>query len=107
MIYVASPYSHHDDDARHHRYVEVRDYMGGLYERGILAYSPICHCHPIAEEYELPKDFSFWAEMDERILSVCTEVHVLELDGWEYSAGVKAELAIADKMGLPVKYVVP
>lgn len=87
------------------RYRDVRDYVGQLYENDMPAYSPICHCHPIAEEFSLPTDWDFWAQMDERILSVCTVVHVLTLEGWEDSQGIKAELAIAGKMGLPVVYI--
>jgi hypothetical protein len=105
VIYVASPYTDLDESVRGQRYREVRDYIGQLYESDLIAYSPICHCHPIAEEFSLPTDWAFWAEMDERILSVCTCVHVLMLDGWKDSQGIKSELSIAEKMGLPVVYI--
>ena len=35
----------------------------------------------------------------------CKCVLVLKLDGWEESTGVKAEIKIAESLGIPVEYV--
>jgi hypothetical protein len=33
------------------------------------------------------------------------EVWILKMDGWKESKGIEAEIALAEKLGLPVKYI--
>ncbi len=73
---------------------------------GKLVFSPIAHTHPIAA-YDLPGDWAFWRRYDRAMLQRCDELAVLQLDGWEESIGVQAEIAIAKDLNLPVRFITP
>jgi hypothetical protein len=45
--------------------------------------------------------------MNREFLRGCDEIVVLMLDGWEESEGVRAELAIAAELSLPIGYLAP
>ena len=69
--------------------------------------SPQRHCHPIAVRVGLPHNWEFWHKFDSEMLRCASEVWVLRLPGWETSAGVKAERAIAHELGIPIKEIDP
>ena len=106
MIYLASPYAHPDPQVRDERVRQVCAHGARLVREGRLVYSPIAHSHLLAEQ-GLPSDWPFWAEHSRWMLSACRELVVLALPGWEESTGVKAEVAIATELGLPVRFVAP
>lgn len=54
-----------------------------------------------------PGGWEFWEAYDRDMISRCDEVAVLRLSGWENSTGVRAEIAIAEELGLPVRYLDP
>ena len=64
MIYIASPYNDADAAVRHDRYQQVAAFTAQQARNGYLVYSPICHWHPIAEVYDLPKGFKWWQKLD-------------------------------------------
>lgn len=107
LVYVASPYSSHDKDLVEARNVGVAMAMGYLMNTNdeYSFYSPICHTHPIATHCKLPGDWAFWKRFDETMLSRCEELWVFCMEGWRESIGVTAEIAIANDLGLPVKYL--
>lgn len=105
LVYLASPYSHEDPDVRKWRFLRAVDAAVLLMAQGHLVFSPIAHSHAIAARHGLPCDFGFWAEFDERMIAACDAMVVLCLDGWAHSAGVTAEIALAEQMGKPVKYL--
>ena len=72
---------------------------------GTHVFSPISHTHPIAEAHALPGEWAFWEAYDRAMLSRCSRVIVLQLEGWEASVGVAAELEIAREMGLKVEFL--
>lgn len=76
-------------------------------QEGLVIYSPIAHCHPIAVRVGLPRDWQFWEKFDRTMLSNAKELWILKLPGWECSRGVAAERAIAEKLGLPVRELDP
>ena len=102
MIYLAGPYSHPDTDIRRERYEQLTAYAGRLMASGKHVFSPITHSHPIAVTGGLPLDWEYWQEYDRKIMSVCTEMHVLMLPGWKESKGVSAELQLARELDLPI-----
>ena len=106
MIYVASPYTHRDWAMREERYQAACRQVADMLCRGVEAFSPICHSHPLAG-YGLPGDWAFWRDYDLKFLEMCDEIWVLMLDGWEESTGVQAEIAAALKMGKRVVFVEP
>lgn len=75
-----------------------------LLKEGHRIFSPIAHSHPIAL-FGLPKEFDFWSGYAEEMISLCSEVWVLKLNGWDVSVGVQAEIKLAEKLGKPVKYI--
>lgn len=105
MIYIASPYSHPDKSVREQRFRDACHYASVLFQSGELAFSPIAHSHPIAVIGDLHLGFSFWQEFDLKAMGMCDAVHVLMLDGWEESKGVKSEIEHAQSIGLEIHYV--
>ncbi len=102
FIYLASPYSNHHATIREERYERVcavaAHLMADKYE---VVYSPIVHCHEIAQKHSLPKDFPFWRKINFGMLAKASKIFVLTLDGWEESVGVRAELDLAFSLSIP------
>lgn len=122
MIYLASPYSGALKDwyvagmSEHmlekklnnlmeYRYNAVMTYVASSLSRGSPLFSPILHSHEMAKKYDLPKTFGFWQKINHRMIDACSEVRILQLEGWEESAGVKDEINYAISKGIPVTYV--
>ncbi len=106
VIYVASPYTGSVQE-RNQRFREVRAYTAKLLEQGKTAISPIVHNHSLTALYNLPTDFAFWQNFCLNLLTVCDQMHVLTLKGWEESAGLQAEIVEAGKMEIPIVYIDP
>ena len=104
MIYLASPYSHPDPAVREVRFRTARRVTAELVHTGRCVLSPVVHGHPLVE-FGLPTDWSFWQRVDRAYLERCDEVLVHVQDGWELSAGVKAEIDHARTLGKPVRYL--
>ena len=105
MIYLTTPYNHPDPDVREGRFRAACDVAGHFLARGVYVFSPIAHTHSIALARDLPHDWEFWREYDRQMLDACSELWVVQMDGWRESVGVAAEIEIARESGLPVKYV--
>lgn len=71
----------------------------------VHVFSPITHNHPLNVEYGKNPGWGFWSEYDSKMLSVCDEVWVLELENWWQSRGVAFEIELAGKLGHPIQYV--
>lgn len=105
MIYIASPYHHPDPAVMHQRFHAVCTEVAAIMRKGLVPYSPIAHNHYLACNFDLPRDWSFWEHYDLHILSVCDGLWVLMLPGWKESRGVAAEIAFAERRGIPVCYI--
>ena len=92
-IYIASPYSDPDPKVRDRRYNQVAYYAASLLLQRRWAYSPVIHCHELAKNYRFPTSFAFWAEYNFTMLTAAGLLHVLQLEGWDRSVGVCAEVA--------------
>ena len=104
MIYLASPYSSHDPDTRQWRYEQaVSNAATLIHEYREAVFSPIAHSHPIAL-HGVAGTWETWAEMDLALIAICRELVVLELPGWKQSRGIAAEVAEAERLGIPVTY---
>jgi hypothetical protein len=106
LIYVASPYSHHDAAVRQVRFESACRVTAELIRQGKASYSPIAYSHPLCR-YGLPLDWEFWQKHDLQFLEMCSEVIVLKLPDWERSVGIQAEIAAARAMGKPVTFLEP
>jgi hypothetical protein len=107
LIYVASPYTHLLPGVRLFRFEQVCYYAGELMNEGKVVFSPIAHCHPIQAMHNLPCDWEYWQKTCEAYLSCCYKLIVLQLDGWDTSVGVQAEIKLASALGLEIEYVKP
>jgi Domain of unknown function (DUF1937) len=95
IVYVAAPYSDPDPEVRIRRFEAVTRYAATLVAAGRIVYSPLTHSHPIdlvLIERGVSCDSDFWVTFDEAFMAICTEIHVLKLDGWERSSGVNREI---------------
>lgn len=92
MIYVASPYSHPSAAIRVYRYREVEKYTVDLLRARSWCFSPIVHCHKMANRHSLPFTADYWQEYNFHMLERADALHVLKLPGWEDSRGVQAEI---------------
>ena len=104
-IYLACPYSHPDKEVREQRFRAANRAAGNLMQEGLHVYSPISHTHPIAVECELPKGWDYWEAFDRIYISFCYKIVVLKIEGWEQSKGVRAEMAIAKEMNIPIEFM--
>jgi len=110
LVYIASPFTHNNPAIREARFVEAVICNGWFLDRykdrDTFFYSPIAHAHTIALRSELPHEWQFWAAFDECFLSKCDELWVLTVPGWKRSTGVVAERKIAEKYGLPIRFII-
>ena len=103
MKYLASPYSHPSPLVREIRFQKASWAASVLMRSGHLIFAPIPHSHPIAR-YGCPGSWEYWSEFDKTIFSVCKELAILTLDGWEQSTGIAAEIDLAKAAGKPILY---
>jgi hypothetical protein len=55
----------------------------------------------------LPGTWAYWERMDREMLSICSELWIMKLDGWEDSEGLQDEIAIASEWRKPVVFIEP
>lgn len=104
MIYLASPYSHPDAAVRDARFEAACRATAELVLAGRVVFAPIVMGHPLVA-HGLAGDWQFWERFDRAVLERCDALYVLQLDGWQESAGVRAEIDIAIDLGLPVAFL--
>lgn len=95
MIYLASPYTHEEPSKRQERYLAVAQATVRLTRAGLHVFSPIVHGHALSTVGRLPTDWAFWEGFDTFMIKACTTFAVLQLPGWEASAGVQSETSFA------------
>lgn len=107
MIYLITPYSNPNPAVMEARFEAVTKKAAELLNRGDFVYSPITHRHPIAVRHALPRDSNFWKDYNIHVLSKCTVLIVVELDGWLLSEGDNAEIKQTLTWRMKVVYVQP
>lgn len=106
LVFLASPYSHHDQLVREERYVAALEFCAEAAKRRVPIFSPVVHWHLAARTFRLSTDANFWWELNRPILDHSDILYVLKLDGWERSIGVGLEIKRAKELGKPIDYVV-
>ena len=104
LVYIASPYTDSSLIVRELRARSAARYAAQLCHNGTHCFSPIAHGHAFTE-FDVPLDFAFWKAFNARFLSLCDEMHVLMLQGWEKSAGVTDEIECYARAGKPILYI--
>ena len=105
MIFVSSPYTHHDPAVQQGRFETVKAYTAKLLSQRLVAFSPIVYCHPLAIAHSLPGDAQFWKAFNWEMVNHSNAMHVLCLEGWNESSGVKMEMEWADSLSIPISYI--
>lgn len=106
MIYLASPYSHPEEQVRNDRYyIVMKVAVEQYFQKGLIVYSPIIHWHVAAFMHDLPGDHETWMKQDKGMIRISEALHVLRIDGWDTSKGVKSEIEFANLLEIPVVYV--
>lgn len=65
-------------------------------------FCPIAYSHQFVE-HGLGGDWNFWMGFDLDFIDRCDRLYVANMDGWEKSVGVQAELRYALSRGIEVK----
>ena len=104
-IYLASPYSSPEPFVQEERYLKACRATHYLLAQKIWVFSPIVHCHELAKMVDLPKDATFWKDYNFAMLAGASKLIILRIEGWEASAGVRAERAEADRLEIPFEYL--
>ena len=106
IAYLATPYTHKDPEIKEKRFKLVNRVAGELMrQRNEIVFSPISHTHPIAKSCELPGGWEYWLEFDKAFLECCFKLYVLQIEGWDTSKGVMAEIKIAEDLGIEIEYI--
>jgi hypothetical protein len=103
--YLASPYTHPHLRVMRERYSQALPALNWLLSKRIWTFSPIVHCHSLAERFGLPRDMDFWASYNRAMLVPASTLIVLTIDGWTLSRGIDSELRIAAEEHIPIKYL--
>lgn len=104
VFYLATPYTHPDIDTKRSRGRKAMKAAVDLLNLGVYVFSPIAYNTPM-EEHDLPSNWEFWEDYDKAFVRRCDAVLVLQMDGWDKSVGVKAEIEYAEMLGMPVFYI--
>jgi len=105
-IYLASPYSSIVKAVCNDHFQVACKAAAKLMREGYNVFSPIAHSHPISQYIGNHLDHDFWLNQDLSFLdSWADEMWVLMIDGWDESKGIAAEIMHAEKISLPVKYI--
>jgi hypothetical protein len=110
IIYLACPYTHADHRVREGRFKSATAAAAELIRQGYIVYSPITMTHPLdvvlaGDTDTLGSDY--WIKFDEAFMAVCSEMIVLQIDGWDQSQGIKREMDYFKRRGKPVRFLSP
>jgi nucleoside 2-deoxyribosyltransferase len=108
IIYLACPYTHPDRAVRERRFQLATETAAALIKRGHIVFSPITMTHPI--DSVLAGNAStlgseFWVTFDEAFMDICSEMIVLDIEGWKRSSGIQREVAYFEMQGKPVRFI--
>jgi hypothetical protein len=104
LVYLASPYSG-TPEQEESRFQQVAALAAEMMNARVNLFCAIAHSHPIAVAGGLPRDWEFWQRYDEEIIALCGHLVVAtEIEGWDKSKGVAAEVEIAVRLGVAVTY---
>jgi len=113
LYYMASPYTAKDAQGNSptEKLLEDRAERATkaaieLLKQGVYVFAPIAYNAPWERhENNLPKEWWFWQKYDEAFVERMDALIVLQLEGWQHSTGVKAEIEFATKIARPVIFL--
>lgn len=107
FYYLATPYSNYPGG--HDAAADAADREAGLLiKHGIMAMSPIAHCHRLFKSgYATGGDWETWKKWNQAMILSSRAVIVCKLDGWQESKGVQAEIDLCKTLDKQVIYMEP
>jgi hypothetical protein len=111
--YLASPYSAREGTGaeryalRQKRFYRAMHALQWMSNKRLWAYSPIVHCHEMADRYSFPTDYHFWNDMNHAFIRPAESVTILCILGWRESAGVTHERQFATEIEKPIHFLLP
>ncbi len=110
IVYLACPYTHPDEAVRRYRFDMATLAASRLVAEGHIVFSPITMTHPIdlllaGQQGTLGSHY--WVQFDKAFMECCSELRVLNLDGWEKSSGVGREMDFFRTKDRPISYIEP
>jgi hypothetical protein len=107
IIYLACPYTDKDPTVRLRRFELATAAAATLVRRGLVVFSPITMTHPmdVALSSDSTLGSNFWVEFDEAFMDKCSEMIVLQIEGWEQSSGIKREIECFKNAGKPISFM--
>ena len=106
-IFIAIPYNHPDDEVKKYRLDTIKSHCIKIFEEGNAPVSPLLMGLSLADHGGLPTDTNTWVSYCKTLVATCDEFHVLTVDGWDNSLGVKTEINTGLEFGLEIKYINP
>lgn len=107
LCYIGSPYSFYRFGLER-AYADVSEVSWFLQLAGVSHFSPILYTHPLSKMWRVdPRDASFWLDFDSSMMNVCDALVIIDLDGWQDSAGVAIETSLFEQEGKPVYHLNP
>ena len=94
-IFLACPYSHADEKVVHERFLACNKVAAKIAESGNVIFSQVTMSHPInlvLEKTEKTNIGKMWAPIDAVFLDAMSELIILDLEGWDKSAGIQREI---------------
>lgn len=106
--FISSPYSGTDEECEERARITA-EVCGKLLRRDYHVISPAVHSHTItkAVSFTTEERRSLILDFGLSLLRKASGMIVLEIDGWEKSFGVQAEIALCQELSIPVKYLNP
>lgn len=105
MYFISSPYSHEIPAVVELRMQQLNMTIAQLTERGVLCVSPLWNHYVLPYSKTMGSDWNFWKVYCENLISRCDGIIVLDnIEGWNQSRGVAAEIEFAIKNGINVLY---
>ncbi len=107
LIYLASPYSHPNDDVREMNYKIISKIAAEMVSEGHVVLSPISYGHNLLKFCDMPSDWEFWYNFCVTFLLKCDELMVIKMPGWDISRGVLEEIEIAKNHNIKINFIEP
>lgn len=110
MIYLASPYSHPDPAVVAERIKVFCKIDSMICKEGkgeIVTVSPLAKHLLFVNGSDLPTDWNFWKGYSTTLMTKCSQLWVIKSEGWDTSTGVAAEIDLATRLHLPIRYIDP
>ena len=101
IVYIACPYMSDKQSVINHRVRVATEYAARLSFLNVPAYSPLTYTSPLIQfpYYRIAEEF--WYKHGLTMLHQCGFLHVLLLEDWTKSRGIRLELEAAKELNMP------